>query len=225
MADVRESFTTLEGASQEGLALRSVQEGEAVASKNGSLGFAFKDASGNAIAPALNASGEVVTNALTDAELRATAVPVLGPLTDSELRATAVPVSGPLTDAQLRAAPVPVTFGTVTGDGRRARGTAGGSLTLVTVATLTLAVSESYENLDFIVSCFRDARFQVILNDDGTETIIADALCGPGAFSFHGQMSEAEIASGASGTQQILIKALNLNATSDFYASVSVKIA
>ena len=33
------------------------------------------------------------TNALTDAQLRATAVPVSGPLTDAQLRATAVPVS------------------------------------------------------------------------------------------------------------------------------------
>lgn len=65
---------------------------------------------------------------LTDAELRATAVPVSGTLaldaptlaaletiqantgglTDAQLRASAVPVSGPLTDAALRASPVPV---------------------------------------------------------------------------------------------------------------------
>jgi hypothetical protein len=194
MADVRESFVTLEGESQEGLALRAVQEGQSVAAKNGSIGFAFKDNSGNAILPSLNGSGQL-------------------------------PVVGPLTDVELRASPVPVAFVTLTGDGRRARGTAGGSLTLVTVATLTLATSETYENLDFIVSCFRDARFQVILNDDGAETIIADALCGPGAFSFHGQLSEAEFSTGATGTQSIIIKALNLNAPSDFYASVSVKIA
>lgn len=61
-----------------------------------------------------------VSGPLTDAQLRAVAVPVSGtvtasgPLTDAELRATPVPVSGtvtasgPLTDAQLRATPVPV---------------------------------------------------------------------------------------------------------------------
>lgn len=210
MADVRESFTTLEGASQEGLALRAVQQGDAVAAKNGSLAFGFKDSTGNAIAPALDAGGNL---------------PVSGPLTDTELRATPVDVLGPLTDAELRASPVPVTFGVVTGDGKRARGTVAGNASLTTVATLTLAVSETYENLDFIVSCFRDARFQVILNDNGAETIVADALCGPGAFSFHGQLSEAEFATGASGTQSIIIKALNLNALSDFYAAVSVKLA
>jgi len=60
-----------------------------------------------------------VSGPLTDAQLRATVVPVSvsnfpatqpvsGPLTDAQLRATAVPVSGPLTDAQLRASAVPV---------------------------------------------------------------------------------------------------------------------
>ncbi|HAQ19598.1 MAG TPA: hypothetical protein DCR40_10265 [Prolixibacteraceae bacterium] len=48
-----------------------------------------------------------VTGALTDAQLRATALPVSGPVTDTQLRASAVPVSGPLTDTQLRAAPLP----------------------------------------------------------------------------------------------------------------------
>lgn len=45
---------------------------------------------------------------LTDAELRATALPVSGPVTDAQMRATALPVSGPLTDGQLRATALPV---------------------------------------------------------------------------------------------------------------------
>lgn len=64
------------------------------------------------------------TGGLSDAQLRATpvpvsgsvsvgTVPVTGPLTDAQIRATALPVSGPLTDAQLRAVAVPVS-GTVT---------------------------------------------------------------------------------------------------------------
>lgn len=53
---------------------------------------------------------------LTNAELRATAVPVTtGGLTDAQLRATAVPVTtGGLTDAQLRATAIPVTTGGLT---------------------------------------------------------------------------------------------------------------
>jgi len=49
-----------------------------------------------------------VTGSLTDTQLRASAVPVSGPLTDAELRATPVPVSGPLTDTQIRATALPV---------------------------------------------------------------------------------------------------------------------
>lgn len=80
--------------------------------------------------PVSIAASVAVTGPLTDAQLRAVAVPVSGtfwqatqpvsgPLTDAELRAVAVPVSGtfwqatqpvsgPLTDAQLRAVAVPV---------------------------------------------------------------------------------------------------------------------
>jgi len=64
-------------------------------------------------------SGGSGVGGLTDAELRASPVPVsvsgsvgvTGPLTDTQLRATAVPVSGPLTDAQIRATPLVVTGG------------------------------------------------------------------------------------------------------------------
>jgi hypothetical protein len=55
----------------------------------------------------LRATPVPVSGPLTDAQLRAVAVPVSGPLTDAQLRAVAVPVSGPLTDAQIRATPVP----------------------------------------------------------------------------------------------------------------------
>jgi len=223
MADKRPSFASLENGTEEGLALRAIQEGEAVASKNGAIGIAFQDVSGNAALPALDASGNV---------------PVVGPLTDTELRATEVPVSltsttitgsvavtGPLTDTELRATPVPVVFGTVTGNGLKVRGTIVGNAALSTVASLALAVDEIYENLDFIVSCFRDCRFQVIFSDNGAETILADAICGPGAYSFHANLNELEIVAGSTGAQLLLIKGINPNAPSDMYASASVKLA
>jgi hypothetical protein len=56
----------------------------------------------------LRASNVPVSGPVTDTQLRASAVPVSGPLTDTQLRASAVPVSGPLTDTQLRASAVPV---------------------------------------------------------------------------------------------------------------------
>lgn len=60
-----------------------------------------------------------VVGPATNAELRATPLPVSGtvnasgPVTDAQLRAAPVPVSGPLTDTQLRAAGVPTIPGVV----------------------------------------------------------------------------------------------------------------
>lgn len=55
-------------------------------------------------------SGGGQTDGLTDAQLRASPVPVTGGgLTDDQLRASPVPVTGGLTDAQLRASAIPVT--------------------------------------------------------------------------------------------------------------------
>lgn len=66
----------------------------------------------------LPVSGTVTTGGLTDMQLRATPVPISGSvstggLTDAQLRNSAVPVSGPLTNTELRATAVPVS-GTVT---------------------------------------------------------------------------------------------------------------
>lgn len=176
MADTRESFPTLEGSSQEGLALRAAVEGDSPTSKNGSIGFSFKDSTGNVVLPQLDSAGRIKIVSGTGA----------------------------------------------TGNGKKARGTASGNASLVTVASLTLTVNKVYDNLDFIVSCFRDALFQVILSDNAAETVIADALCSPGMTSFHGALKEAEISTGATGTQLLLIKAQNMNALSDFRAALSV---
>ena len=84
--------------------------------------FASVDASGRL---SVNVAGSVsVTGPLTDAQLRAAAVPVSGTLAVSNFPATqpisgtvsisgTVPVSGPLTDAQLRASAVPVSLASV----------------------------------------------------------------------------------------------------------------
>lgn len=204
MADERASFPSLENASGIGEALRTVQEGESVASKNGALGFSHKDLSGNAIAAPVR----------NDGEANGPGVPGFA-FQDS---------SGNLTRPQLNSAgQLPVTL-SATGNGKKARGELlAGSGTLVTIATLTLATSKTYDQLNFIVSCFRDALFQVIWNDDGAETVLADALCGPGQFTFHGALPDAEFTSGASGTQQLLIKAINTTGSlSALRASLSV---
>jgi len=62
MADPRESFATLEDSSTgAGEALISRVEGEAAAAQAGSIGFSFKDSSGNVILPSLTAGGFIQT--------------------------------------------------------------------------------------------------------------------------------------------------------------------
>lgn len=107
-------------------------KGMAALGTDGTNGRILKtDAAGELQVDVLTMPTVTVTGGLTDAQLRATPVPVSGTvtvnvgLTDAQLRATAVPVSltsttvtgsvavtGPVTDAQLRATPVPIS-GTV----------------------------------------------------------------------------------------------------------------
>lgn len=228
MADVRESFSTLEGASQEGLALRSVQQGDSVAAKNGQLAFGFMDASGNAKAAPIKVSGAAPADNVptlpavdTAGNLIHTPVKVAGDAPGNAVPALSfIDSTGDLTYPQLNAAgAVPVSFDV--GTDLFARGTAVGNLSTVTVATITLATATVYQGIEAVVSCFRDALFQVIWNDDGSETILAEALCGPGSLTASIIIEKLEFTSGATGTQELLVKANNFNATSDFRATIA----
>jgi len=59
MADERELFNTLEESNGAGAAHAKKQEGDSPASANGSIGFAFKDSSGNVILPQLDINGKL----------------------------------------------------------------------------------------------------------------------------------------------------------------------
>jgi hypothetical protein len=171
MADIRESFPTLEDATGVGAPLSKSQEGDAASGKVGSVGFAFKDSSGNLILPQLDAAGKV-----------------------------------------------PVTF--TAGTPKRARGTASGSLTQVTVATLTLTTSLSYSDISVMVACRRGANFEISWNDNGTPTILGNIIVDSGQYSFDMFLENLQVTAGATGTQQILVKALNFDKASDFYATI-----
>lgn len=63
MSDLRESFPTLENASTgAGEAPIARTEGEAAAAQRGSIGFAFKDSSGNVVLPQLTAEGKILVD-------------------------------------------------------------------------------------------------------------------------------------------------------------------
>jgi hypothetical protein len=121
---------------------------------------------------------------LTDAQLRATAVPVSGPLTDAQMRATAVPVSGPLTDAQLRATALPVSTAGVV----RTPLLQSGVVTAGTVAAGAYEVGFS--------------------NDGTTNATVAGGALAPGrsvSFVTHGNDTFAAIAYTASATSALTI--------------------
>jgi hypothetical protein len=81
------------------------------ASEAASIPVALSNEDAAAQASILAALLALPLDGLTDAELRASPVPVSGPLTDAQLRASPVPISGALTDAQIRATPIPVSGG------------------------------------------------------------------------------------------------------------------
>ena len=63
MTDIREVFVTTENASNEGVPLsNAVDATTAAAALNGSVGFSFKDSSGNVILPQLNDEGAIVVS-------------------------------------------------------------------------------------------------------------------------------------------------------------------
>lgn len=176
MADIRESFATLENvATQEGAVLGARTEGQAAAGIQGSIGFAFKDSSGNVVMPQLSPAGEIYVS-------------------------TEKP-----------------------GDNLHARGENAGSATVVTIATITLTASKSYQGIEAIVSCFRDAIFQIIQINDAVETVLADALVGPGHYSQEIDLERIEFTAGATGTQELVVRANNINALSSMRASLATK--
>ena len=62
MADCKPLFKTLDDGTGQGSAAHKVLEGDSPSSKNGSIGFSFKDSSGNLILPQLTAAGAIVVD-------------------------------------------------------------------------------------------------------------------------------------------------------------------
>jgi hypothetical protein len=107
-----------------------------------------------------------------------------------------------------------------------ARGSVAGSATFVDVATITLVNGETYQDLDWVVSCFRDAVFEVVRVEDvggaDTEIIVADMLVGPGDFTDSGVLKCEEFTAPATDVNVLKIRAKNVNALSDFRATITI---
>lgn len=109
---------------------------------------------------------------------------------------------------------------------KSARGTATGSATFVDVATITLTNGATYQDLDWVVSCFRDAVYEVVYVEDvgglDTETLLADVLCGAGDFTDSGQLKCQSFTVPGSGVNELRLRAKNLNALSDFRGTITI---
>lgn len=106
------------------------------------------------------------------------------------------------------------------------RGESVGNQTFQDIATITLTNSASYEDLDWVVSCFRDCHFQIVTVDDvggtDTETILADILVGAGDFSDSGRLKCETFTAPAAGVNVVKLKAKNINALSDMRGTITI---
>ena len=204
MADLRESFPVTENTSTgAGVALGSVVEGNAGAAINGSIGFSFKDGSGNVKLAPIKVAGAAPGDA----------IPTLG-FRDS---------TGNLIAPQLNSSgQLPVTFD-VAADNKTGRGLLTGTATAATVASITLVASKTYQNIEVSVACFRDTVFQLIKSDNAVETVLADILVGSGQYTAFLGFENLEFTSGATGTQLLIVKGANLTALSDMRATIACK--
>ncbi len=101
-----------------------------------------------------------------------------------------------------------------------------GSGSFVTLFDITLQNSMDYKNLEWITSCFRDATFELVHIDDlggsPVETILGTTKVGSGDYTSAGGL-ESRFTTGAAGTQVIRVRAVNLTATSQLEAAVSIQ--
>lgn len=177
MADPRVSFPVLEdSATQAGLPIHKVLQGDAQSGKNAVPVLGFKDAAGNLRYPKVDALDRVLVSAN----------------------------AGDTACLWAR--------------GELAAGNA--AFTLVTGATLTLIADLTYEDVGVVVSCTRDAHFQIVQVDDATETILADVILEGGesttSFVFHCLSFTA----GSTGTQTLKVMGKNFNALSALRATL-----
>jgi len=102
---------------------------------------------------------------------------------------------------------------------------AAGSATLATVtgAVITLVASKAYQGIGFVVSSRRDSLFQIIWNNNGVDTILAEIVVGSGAFTVSSELHCLSFTSGATGTQELKVKAKNFEAQSSLRASITAE--
>lgn len=96
-----------------------------------------------------------------------------------------------------------------------------GSLTLTTIAEISLTPSKTHGKILAKGSCFKEALFYLIQVNDAVETIIGHGIVGAGDYNTVIDLGIGEVVAGATGTQKLILKAKNLTKVSDFLGHVS----
>jgi hypothetical protein len=104
---------------------------------------------------------------------------------------------------------------------KAAYGTDAGSLTDVTLATISLTASKVISDVECSLSCSRSALAKVIWNNNGSETILGWVMTGPGQFTAMLDINCLTFTAGGTGTQELKVKALNLDKAASLYCTVA----
>lgn len=82
--------------------------------------------------------------------------------------------------------------------------------TVTTVVNLALVASKVYERVEFMGSCSFATFWELVQVDDATITRKASWLTGPGVFTFSQLLENIVVTAGATGTQQLRLRATQL---------------
>lgn len=101
---------------------------------------------------------------------------------------------------------------------------AAGSLTEVTVtgAVIALTANKQYADLNLVCSSRRGALFQVIFDNNGSETVLVDAVVDAGEYTTGISLNDLVFTAGATGTQQLIVKAKNFDKESALRATIDI---
>lgn len=118
--------------------------------------------------------------------------------------------------------PVTVTMGPP-GTMRQIQDDALGANTPTDVVELPLLLGRLYSEIGMCVANLQATKYELIWDNNGTETVLESVMVGPGSYTFSSNRNYA-LTSGAVGTQRFLVRGTVLEdgpPYSDFHASIS----
>jgi hypothetical protein len=138
----------------------------------------------------------------------------LGSAIDNTIASPAfVDNSGVLTFPQLNSdGSIPVSVGAA-GVCKSGHAKVTGTTAFQDLGSITGVNSKTYTNIEGTVSAMTEACVQLVLDDNGAETVLNEMMLGPGQYSFEFDLECLEVATGATGAQAIKLKGLLLEST------------